>query len=452
MRSRMMRKDSIAVLLDQARRQSSVPIQLGLERVVRLLADLGDPQQALAVVHVAGTNGKGSVLAFLETILRYAGYRVGLYTSPHLHRLNERIRVDGQSISDESFRKLLEGVLAVNAGRSVTFFEQLTAVALCHFQDQGLGEQGIVLLETGLGGRLDATNVVSPRLSIITSLGMDHTDYLGTTLASIVEEKAGIFKKDVPAIAAPGNPEAERSLLRCAIKVGAPLGLLGRDFTFRHARESGAKTWFFQEEGETYALPLPGLLGRHQFDNAALAIAGVRRLQKVGWRIAEDAIVTGIRDTHWPGRLEQFYVRLSQSLPPVAILLDAAHNSEACLALANFLGERGGGPSVLIFSALQDKNVKEMARILAPHVERVWTTQVGKERGVSAEVLAAAWQALDRSVQPCASPEEAFSAACHACPVSGQVVVCGSLYLVGAIRSILLSVKLTSGVLDLALL
>ena len=451
-----MSKAFVADLLDQAQWQSTQPIQLGLQRVVRLLADLGNPQQTLDVVHVAGTNGKGSVLAFLETILRHAGYHVGLYISPHLHNVNERIRVDGRSISDETLGKLLQEVLAVNAGRPATFFELITVVALCCFNSYGLGRhgqrQGIVLLETGLGGRLDATNVVCPRLAIITAIGMDHMDYLGTTLTTIAEEKAGIFKKDVPAVAAPGHAEAERSLLRQAVKVGTPLGLLGRDFTFSHtpvdapvdayADESSlevpTKTWFFHKDGEMYELPLPGLLGRHQFDNAALAVAGILRLRQAGWQIAADAIVTGIRDTRWPGRLERFSVQMSRSTPSVAILLDGAHNQDACLALARFLGEATEGSNVLIFSALQDKNVEAMVTILAPHVQRVWTTQVGQERGISAEVLAAMWLSLDRPAQPCATPAEALAAACSACPVSGQVVVCGSLYLVGAIRAILL--------------
>lgn len=433
---------SIADLLDQAQRQCVVSIRLGLERVTRLLNDLGDPQKTLKVVHVAGTNGKGSVLALLEAILRHAGYRVGLYTSPHLHRWNERIRVDGCTISDEQLGTLLLKVLAVNAGRPITFFELITAVALYHFHQQGLGEQGIVLLETGLGGRLDATNVTHPQLSIITAVGVDHTDYLGTTLTAIAQEKAGILKTAVPAVAAASHPEVERILRSQAHKVGTPLGLLGRDFTVSYSRKEGspvedqAKAWIFQEAGETSEWPLPGLLGRHQLDNAALAIAGIRRLQKAGWHVTTDLIASGLREARWPGRLEYFPACFSTGTPRPAILLDAAHNPQACLTLVRFLNETNVTPNFLIFSALLNKNVTEMVHILAPKVERVWTAQVGEERGYSAESLAEIWRVSNRQVQPCLTAKDALVAACRDCPPSGQVVVCGSIYLVGAIRAI----------------
>ncbi len=449
-----MNHPSLADLLDQAHRQSLQPIQLGLDRVVHLLADLDNPHHTLDVVHVAGTNGKGSVLAFLEAILRHAGYAVGLYTSPHLHCVNERIRVDGQAIADEPLRRVLARVLAVNAGRSVTFFELLTAAALCHFQERGLGRgragrRGIVLLETGLGGRLDATNVVVPQLSIITAIDIDHTDYLGATLTAIAAEKAGIFKPAVPAVAASGPPEVESLLARQADQVGTPLHLLGRDFTVRLPAAHGDAsvstphhpTWWFEEGGESHPFPMPGLLGRHQLHNAALAIAGIRRLQAVGWSIPAESLRVGVREARWPGRLERFVLPASGG-PRPTVLLDGAHNPAGCLALAHFLGEpdnRAICPTVFLFSAMQDKDVATMIRLLAPHGERVWTTQVGGERGLSAEALATLWRAAGRPAEGCATPAEALSAACMACPPTGQVVVCGSLYLVGAIRTLLVA-------------
>lgn len=433
---------SLSALLDRAYRQSTLPIQLGLDRVVALLADLDNPHRTLASVHVAGTNGKGSVLAFLAAILGHAGYRVGLYTSPHLYRVNERICVDGIPITDQQLEIRLAEVLAVSAGRSVTFFELLTAVALRHFFLQGLGsplpaKRGIVLLETGLGGRLDATNIVQPLVSIVTAIDMDHTDYLGTTLTAIAAEKAGIFKPAIPAVAASGHPEVEELLRAQARQVGTPLGLLGQDFTL-HIPHKG-DTWWFQEGQEGYELPRPGLAGRHQLDNAALAIAAIRRLQGVGWPVTREAIVAGIRDVRWPGRLERLAAPASIGHGP-SILLDGAHNLAGCLALVQALSTlkaEGMAPTLLIFSALQDKQAEEMVHLLAPHVERVWTLAVGGERGRSAEELAALWQRVGRPVQACATPEEALTAACTFCPSTGQVVVCGSLYLVGAMRAIL---------------
>lgn len=435
----MIHTPSLTALLDRASRQSSQPIQLGLERVSALLGALDNPHRTLNVVHVAGTNGKGSVLAFLAAILGHAGYRVGLYTSPHLYCVNERICVDGLPITDQALETGLEEVLARSAGRGITFFELLTAVALRHFFLQGLGNQrGIVLLETGLGGRLDATNVVQPLVSIITSIDVDHTDYLGNTLAEIAAEKAGIFKPAIPAVAAPGHPEVADLLRERARQVGTPLAVLGQDFTF-HPLPGGESGWF-QAGQEGYELSRPGLLGRHQWNNAALAVAAIRVLQGVGWPVSRAAMVAGLRDVRWPGRLERLVPPASMG-QGASVLLDGAHNPAGCLALVEALSDlkaEGRGPNQLIFSALQDKQAEEMVRLLAPQVERVWTVSVGGERGRSAEALASLWQGAGRPVQACATPEEALTAACTTCPPTGQVVVCGSLYLVGAIRAILL--------------
>ncbi|MEO5363508.1 MAG: bifunctional folylpolyglutamate synthase/dihydrofolate synthase [Magnetococcus sp. DMHC-8] len=445
---------SLADLLERAHHQSAQPIQLGLDRVMAALTEMDNPQHNLNVVHVAGTNGKGSVLAFLEAMLRQAGCAVGLYTSPHLHRINERIRINGRAIPDDALGLWLERVLQVSAGRSLTFFELLTVVALCHFRDQGLGRnntgrQGMVLLETGLGGRLDATNVVLPQLSIITHIAIDHTDYLGSTLTAIATEKAGIFKPAVPAVAAAGHPEVEALLLRQARRVGTPLRLLGRDFTIHTPasatftdRPSSTRwpitTWEYAEGGESRELPMPGLSGRHQLQNAALAVAGIRRLQEAGWPAGWEAVAAGLREARWPGRLERLPGPDANAAGPT-ILLDGAHNPAGCAVLADFLRDvdRQIQPTVVVFAALQDKQVEAMIHLLAPYAARVWTTQVGGERGRTAESLAACWRATGRPATPCATPAQALAAAYAACPATGQVLVCGSLYLVGAIRALL---------------
>ncbi|MBF0400217.1 MAG: bifunctional folylpolyglutamate synthase/dihydrofolate synthase [Magnetococcales bacterium] len=433
---------SLAALLDRASRQSAQPIQLGLERVADLLQALDNPHHTLDSVHVAGTNGKGSILAMLAAILAQAGYRVGLYTSPHLSRVNERICVDGQPIADQELADRLTEVLAISAGRSITFFELLTAVALRHFFLQGFGRSGrtrpaIVLLETGLGGRLDATNSVQPLVSVVSSIALDHTEYLGTTLAAIAAEKAGIFKTAIPAVAAAAVPEVEQVLRAQARRMGTPLAILGQDFTVHAA--PGEATWLFQEGTERYRLPMPALLGHHQLENAALAIAAIRRLQAAGWPVSQLAMEAGMRQASWPGRLERLPAPPSFGQAPT-ILLDGAHNPAGCQALAHALSTtkaQGFDPTLLIFSALQDKQVEAMISLLVPHVERVWTVQVGGERGRSSASLAALWRDAGRPAQSCFTPMEALTAACAACPPAGQVVVCGSLYLVGSIREIL---------------
>ena len=441
--------EPLSVLLARAQHHAPHTIQLGLGRIRQLMHRLDNPHRALRVVHVAGTNGKGSVLAFLATILRHAGYPVALYTSPHLQTLNERIQINGRPISDAHLHTHLETVLRCQTGEPATFFELMTAVALSYFRERRFDEKGVVLLETGLGGRLDATNVVTPLLSIITSIGMDHTAYLGTTLTTIAKEKAGIFKPNIPAIAAPNHSEAEQALQHHAHQTGTPLRLLNRDFCHTvHPDPSSLHPWLFQEGGECHALPAPSLPGNHQRDNAALAVAATRHLQQQGWSIGREALVAGMRDTRWPGRLEHRTVRQErqerqdETGASVSVLLDGAHNTDACLALARFLNETAQGPTMLVFSAMRDKHVEGMARALAPHVARVWVTQVGDDqvgcnRSASIALLSAAWRALDRPTSPTPSPEQAFTAACRACPTAGRVVVCGSLHLVGAIRAIL---------------
>ncbi|MEO5340374.1 MAG: bifunctional folylpolyglutamate synthase/dihydrofolate synthase [Magnetococcus sp. MYC-9] len=435
---------AVAALLEQAHRQSPLPIQLGLERVLAVLSALGDPQQQLDVIHVAGTNGKGSVLAFLQAILRRAGYRVGLYTSPHLQSINERIEVDGCPVTDSQLEMHLTEVLAHGAGHALTFFELLTVVAFRHFVAQGLGRGGaepraVVLLETGLGGRLDATNVVTPLVSVVTSIAMDHTEFLGHTLRAIATEKAGIFKHAIPAVTAAAVPDVESVLRDRATRMGTPLAILGDHFTLLPS-DDACFPWWFQEGGERCALPRPGLAGRHQLDNAALAVATVRRLQKAGWPVPQEAVHAGLREARWPGRLERFPLPMTGA--PGAIVLDGAHNPAGCLALAHYLNEERQSllrPTLLIFAAMQDKDVSGMVDILAPQVDRVWTTRVGGERGVPAQNLADLWLRAGKAAQACATPAEALAAACAASPPAGQLLICGSLYLVGAIRAILLA-------------
>ncbi|MBF0144408.1 MAG: bifunctional folylpolyglutamate synthase/dihydrofolate synthase [Magnetococcales bacterium] len=422
-------------LLERVFAEGLPGIQLGLERPAALLAALGHPERGIAAIHVAGTNGKGSTVAFLGAMLTASGYRVGSYTSPHLQRLNERIAVDGEAISDADLVACLEPVMAIGEAVPATFFERLTAAAFLHF---ARSRPDWVVLETGLGGRLDATNLVVPRVAVVTSIGLDHTGYLGSTVAAIAREKAGIFKPGVPAVAAPGGPEAARELEREAARVGCELWLEGRDFG---VRDLGGEGFLYEDGAGSLRLPPPGLVGIHQKGNAALAVAALRLLQGEGCALAEGALARGVAAARWPGRLERFAGRPE-------IWLDGAHNPGAAAVLARELldlrlfswGHTKGPVGIeLVFSALRDKDVVSMAAILAPRVDRVWTVGLAGERGLGAAYLAGVWERAGVPACACGTPDEALERAARGAYPEGRVVVAGSLYLVGAVRALLVA-------------
>ncbi|MBF0098966.1 MAG: bifunctional folylpolyglutamate synthase/dihydrofolate synthase [Magnetococcales bacterium] len=427
---------SLEELLQHISRQTPLPVQLGLQRVTALLDALGQPQKNLPIIHVAGTNGKGSVLAFLEAVLLEAGFRVGMYTSPHLQCLNERFRWQGQAVDDATLSRLLAMLLQRFPEHRATFFEWLTVLAFVLFHTQGAAEQdaghpAIVLLETGLGGRLDATNVVEPILTLLTRIDWDHTDYLGTSLAAIAREKAGIFKKGVLACTVRQTEEVQEVLAQEARRVGLYLRVQGQDFD--HSRVVSSGEWLFRDGWPVLHLPAPGLPGLHQYDNAAVAVAALRHLQRQQWPIADQDMQRGIAKAHWPARLERFCL---PDHPALTILLDGAHNPSGCQVLAEYLAVVPGRVTFL-FAALRDKPIAAMVALLAPHAERVFTVAVGGERALSAPELALFWQEHACPATPCADPEEALQQALAATPV-GYIVVCGSLYLAGQIRGCLL--------------
>ncbi|MBF0429177.1 MAG: bifunctional folylpolyglutamate synthase/dihydrofolate synthase, partial [Magnetococcales bacterium] len=358
-------------------------IRMGLVPVRRLLARMGNPQQGLKAIHVAGTNGKGSVIAFMEAMMLAAAIPVAVFTSPHLLRFNERIRINGREIEDQTLEKLLAETLSYDPHEETTFFELTTAAALLHFsRTDGFRyhERGLVLLETGLGGRLDATNVVTARLSMITAIGMDHMDYLGDSLAGIAREKAGIFKPNVPAVIAPGHREGIRIMTGVAARVGSPLSVAGQDYWYTVPRPDLRRQWHwrFRDQYGIRRMPPPALLGEHQYANAALAVAGTRILQRAGYAIPDAALSAGIASARWPGRLEYFAGK-----PPV--WLDGAHNPDAIRALVRFLQTsiqcKPNTPIVLVFSVLNNKDANTMVQMLAPVVDQVFTTVCGGEGG-----------------------------------------------------------------------
>ncbi len=413
-------------------------MSLGLGRLRAVLAALGDPQVGLPAVHVAGTNGKGSTCAMGESIARAAGLRTGLYTSPHLCRIAERIRLDGAPIDDDRLERALARVLA--AGPELTFFELMTAAAFVVFREAGVD---VAVIEVGLGGRLDATNVIdAPLVTAITSIAVEHAAILGNTLAAIAREKAGIVKPGVPVVVGPVAPEAEATILATARErragpvlrvVRAAAAEAGPDAIALLAGPRGAVVVQRPDAlggGELRAeIGLPGV---HQADNAAVA-CGIAWLLTRRWPAIERAIADGLATTTWPGRLE---------LVPrdeTRVLLDCAHNPHGARALAASMAARPGGhdPSrtVLVFGALADKPFEDMLAVLAPlAARRVYATPKGR--------TPAALDALE-AVAPGEVAADGAAALARALALASPgdtVLVTGSIYLVGEVRGALLGI------------
>jgi len=406
-----------------------------LENITVLAERLGRPDRAYPTVHIAGTNGKGSTAAFVESILRQAGFRTGLNTSPHLERINERIRINGQEISDELFaetfkrlHELIEELLATHKLRAhPTYFECVTALAFEAFARERV-EFGVV--EVGLGGRLDATNIVSPVVSIITRVDFDHENFLGHSLNEIASEKAGILKPHVPAIVAPQRPEARKVILSRANELACPV--LEPAESFRIDEESAQGGFFRAHVTEISSNVVfeitPSLPGRFQLENALNALAAARYLQQRGYRISNEAITDGIARAVWPGRLEKL-----QSGPD--LYLDGAHNPGAARELAAFLEQNFAGRKIwLIYGALRDKAVDEVAGQLFQHAAEVIFTEPRTSRAISAPRLAEIASHHASSFTVVSSAEQALDLALAETAPGDAIFITGSLYLVGQLR------------------
>jgi len=408
-----------------------------LQNITVLAERLGRPDRAYPTVHVAGTNGKGSTAAFLESILRDAGFRTGLNTSPHLERINERIRISGKEVSDELFAKtftriqaVIEELLAEGKLRAhPTYFESVTALAFeifaCEHVDFGV-------IEVGLGGRLDATNIISPLISIITRIDFDHENFLGHSLPEIAAEKAGILKPQMPAVIAPQLPEAREVLLARARELHCPV--LETTEVFRvieKTSEEGCEraTVVQNATGRIYELS-PSLPGRFQLQNALNALAATRLLQERGYRICDENIVRGIAATQWPGRIERVATRPD-------VYFDGAHNPGAAKELAAFLEQNFHGRKVyMVFGAMHDKAVDEVTGALFPHAFEVFFTEPRTPRATSAAQLArmAGHHAERFTIHP--EAEQALEAALAKAQPEDAVFITGSLYLVGQLRHV----------------
>jgi dihydrofolate synthase/folylpolyglutamate synthase len=406
-----------------------------LENITILAERLGRPDRAYPSAHIAGTNGKGSTAAFLESMLRRSGFRTGLNTSPHLEKINERIRVNGEEISDQAFAEAFTRIQALNeellaAGKlraHPTYFECVTAMAFEYFASERV-DFGV--FEVGLGGRLDATNILTPVVSVITRVDFDHESFLGHSLAEIALEKAGILKPGVPLILAEQRPEALEVIRARATELGCPVIETRAAFRIeKEWTENGCSRASVTENRSGWSFELsPQLPGKFQIQNSLNAVAAARYLQKRGYRISDDSIAQGIAETVWPGRLEKL-----QSDPDV--YLDGAHNPSAARELAAFLERYLAGRKIwLVFGALRDKAVDEMAGVLFPLAAEVVFTQPRTSRAISVTRLAeiTSHDAARFAVVP--EPEAALEHALSRAAPHDAIVVAGSLYLVGQLR------------------
>ena len=414
-------------------------IDLTLARMRRLMSALGHPERALPpVMHVAGTNGKGSTIAFLRAMLEAAGRRVHVYTSPHLVRFSERILLAGekgaQPIGEAWLAELLEECEAANAGAPITFFEITTAAALLAFSRR---PADVLLLEVGLGGRLDATNVVeNVAVSVITPVALDHREYLGDNLRQIAAEKAGIIRPGVPVVVGPQEEDAWHAISERAESLGAPLFAANRDW--QAFEQHGRLVW--EDERALYDLPMPALAGRFQIDNAGVAITALRRLGDVA--ITEEAIARGLTTARWPGRLQPIRSGALRLLvnPDDELWIDGGHNAHAARALASALADLedvSPMPLVLVLGMQRNRDPLEYLRHfvgLATQVIAVPLPEPSAEmgRGHAPEELAAAACRAGLSARATPTLEEALRQAARLRPDSPvRIVVAGSLYLAG---------------------
>ncbi len=400
-------------------------MKLGLERMEAALAGLGNPQGQVPALHVAGTNGKGSTCAFAESCLRAAGYRVGLYTSPHLVRVNERIRVGGEAIPDEVLGKRILEVLArcPDAARTLTFFEFGTLVALWHFAQERVD---MAVVEVGLGGRLDATRTCRAEVTAVSTISFDHQEYLGHTLAAIAGEKAGIFRRGIPAVTVVQHPEAAESIRAIASNVGAPLAEQGRDFDLVRTQ---AGSWRWTSRLRVLEGLSLGLVGSHQGQNAALALAALERLADRGFPVDESALREGLARARWPGRMQQ----LAES---PQLWLDGAHNPQGAATLAATVREVLGGRRVhLVFGVLADKDWPEMVETLFPLAASLHLAPPQSPRALLPDTPALREAAARHGLAPSihVSVASAVEAALRGAGREEIVLACGSLVLVGEV-------------------
>ncbi len=399
-------------------------IDLTLDRVWRLLDALGNPQDNLPpVIHVAGTNGKGSTVAMIRAGLEASGHRVHVYTSPHLARFHERIRVAGDLITEPALTAVLDECDTANGGETITYFEITTCAALLAFART---DADYTLLEVGLGGRLDATNVIAkPAATVITPVSLDHQQYLGNTVAQIAGEKAGIIKRGVPCVVGPQLDAAQAVIEAVAARHGAPLHAYGQQWHIGPDRDRMS----FQDDHGLLDLPRPNLLGRHQIENAGAALATLRLLG-----IGPEACEAGVTQAHWPARMQRLKTGpLVTAAPKAEIWLDGGHNPAAGEALADLLGSLPGRPTYLVCGMLNTKDIAGYLRPLAGAAEELIAVSIPGEANT---IPAAETARIAGDVGLPARSGETVVEAVHSIAArtpEARILICGSLYLAGSV-------------------
>jgi dihydrofolate synthase/folylpolyglutamate synthase len=450
------------------------PTDLKLDRMRTLLGFLGNPQDRLRIVHVAGSKGKGSTAAMLESILRQAGYLTGLFTSPHLCQVEERIQVNGRPITAHELATLMNRVRAAVeklddacddsgvSGAGVTFFEIATALGFLYFAER---EVDAAVIEVGLGGRFDSTNVCRPLVSVITSISFDHTQQLGNDLASIAREKAGIIKPGRPTISGVTAPEARQVIESCCRERHSDLHQLGKDFQYEYApgrvgkgKSSGHRSNVrIVTPQRTWPVLSLGLLGEHQAANAAVALACVEQLRHEGLAIEDQAVVAGLSDVSWPARMEVLHHE------PL-VVLDCAHNVASAEALVktlqtsfppirsehqtepgnngNYVGDDRLDKRLLIFAGSRDKDLAGMLRVLTPLFAHIFLTQYQSPRAAPVEQLADLLpKESSAAFTVCPTPAEAWHMALKMAGRNDLICVTGSVFLAGELRPLLVGIQ-----------
>ncbi|MEE9204484.1 MAG: folylpolyglutamate synthase/dihydrofolate synthase family protein [Nitrospirales bacterium] len=410
-------------------------IKLGLDTIEALLQRLGRPHERYATLHIGGTNGKGSTAAMAAAVLQSAGYRVGLYTSPHLVDFRERIRVNGCAISEATVTDLTAHLReTVEHGLHPTFFEFTTALAFQHFADSDVE---VAVVEVGLGGRFDATNVVTPIAAAITNIALDHQNYLGDTIEAIAFEKAGIIKPRVPVVVGRLSSEAAEVIRRVASKQAAPLWTLKRDF-----RVDGESLAGFHYSGPQLTCPdlFCPLAGTHQLDNVACALALLEVATRWGFRLSDEAIQAGLRELIWEGRLEtvEFGPR---------VVLDGAHNPAAAQAVAAYLAtqriEHPDARIIVVVGMMRDKDREGFLRTVLPHADDMIVTQAQIPRAATVEELLASLGERAHGARTASHPADALQLARSLADPEDLILVTGSLILVGELKALLRGCELS---------
>jgi dihydrofolate synthase / folylpolyglutamate synthase len=427
--------------------------KFNLDRMRAFMHFLGDPQNDYQIIHVAGTKGKGSVSAMCANVLKTQGYRTGLYISPHMVDFNERIQVNGQMIEKNEFITLVEQLKPITEKLpEITTFELTTALAFLYFSQQ---QVDFAVVEVGLGGRLDATNIVAPLITVITSISYDHVKILGNTLSEIAAEKGGIIKQNIPVVIAPQKEEARLCLERIAQERSAPVIQVGRDYLYAaDAHHLGGQTmlvWtpeeqplvdeFIESAGRDQWSPLRlkvPLLGFHQVENAATAYAVLKTIGKLGVKLSQRAYRDGFSQVHWPGRME-----IMRTHPPVVI--DSAHNRYSALKLRQAMDDYFPGlPIVLVFGASEDKDIDGMFSELLPRVWRLIATQSDHPRSIEADTLVEIAHRFGCPAVAILPIEDALAAALDDAGQESVILVTGSIFIAAAARDIysqLLTIK-----------